>query len=132
MTCRQISLAPNAVGLPTGYQVWTSLWASLFLPEAGMNLRLRRTTICRSCLRRQLSNANRRISTANGRKSKLWVLGLPPIPSMWKKTIGEGFPSLHQGSLATNFQRAVFWPRNKVLHHGTASHTRDDAARMLQ
>lgn|SRR5487761_450388 len=50
----------------------------------------------------------------------------------WKKTIGEGFPSLHQGSLATNFQRAVFWPRNKVLHHGTASHTRDDAARMLQ
>jgi predicted transcriptional regulator len=47
----------------------------------------------------------------------------------WKKTIGEGFSSLHQGSLAADFQRAVFWPRNKVLHHGTASHTRDEAAR---
>lgn len=47
----------------------------------------------------------------------------------WKKSIGEDFPSLHLGSLARDFQRTVFWPRNKVLHQGKANHTRDEAAR---
>lgn len=47
----------------------------------------------------------------------------------WKKAIDEGFPSLHRGSLATDFQRAIFWPRNKVLHQGNAKHSRDDAAK---
>jgi|SRR5579872_674797 len=47
----------------------------------------------------------------------------------WKMTISNDSPTLHLGSLATDFQRAVFWPRNKVLHRGNASHTRDEAAK---
>ena len=47
----------------------------------------------------------------------------------WKQTINGQFPSLHLGSLATTFQQAVFWPRNRVLHQGAAGHTRDDAAK---
>lgn len=46
----------------------------------------------------------------------------------WRETLKQ-FPSLHAGSLATDFQQTVFWPRNKVLHRGEADHTRDDAAK---
>lgn len=47
----------------------------------------------------------------------------------WKKTIGNEFPDLHLGSLAADFQRAVFWPRNAVLHQGSTGHTKDEATR---
>jgi hypothetical protein len=46
----------------------------------------------------------------------------------WKAAIQEGLPSLHLGSLATDFQRAVFWPRNAVLHQGKTGHPKNEAA----
>ncbi|HVB32816.1 MAG TPA: hypothetical protein VNJ52_00380 [Patescibacteria group bacterium] len=49
--------------------------------------------------------------------------------SSWKDVICKGFPSLHLGSLANDFQETVFWPRNKILHQGDVSHTREDAAK---
>lgn len=45
----------------------------------------------------------------------------------WSRTISEGFPSLRLGSLASDFQRALFWPRNRILHGGYAKHTEEDA-----
>jgi hypothetical protein len=47
----------------------------------------------------------------------------------WKGMIIDAFPGVGLGSLATDFQRTVFWPRNKVLHQGEANHTREDAAK---
>lgn len=48
--------------------------------------------------------------------------------SQWKKTLKK-IPSLHAQPLAEAFQRAVFWPRNEVLHQGQATHTQKDACR---
>lgn len=45
----------------------------------------------------------------------------------WKKIISNDFPTLHLGSLPTDFQREVFWPRNEVLHRGKTGHTKDEA-----
>jgi hypothetical protein len=36
-------------------------------------------------------------------------------------------PSLKGGSLAKAFQRSLFWPRNRILHHGYAGHDAEDA-----
>lgn len=47
----------------------------------------------------------------------------------WTNKIQKDFPSLRLGSLATDFQRTVFWPRNAVLHQGKADHTKGEAAR---
>ena len=45
----------------------------------------------------------------------------------WKKTISEGFLGLRLESFAMDFQRAVFWPRNAVLHQGKSGKTKDEA-----
>ena len=37
------------------------------------------------------------------------------------------FPSLNHGSLATDFHKTVFKPRNKILHQGIAAFTETDA-----
>lgn len=47
----------------------------------------------------------------------------------WSRTISDGFPSLRLGWLASDFQRALFWPRNRILHGGYAKHTEEDAKR---
>ena len=39
------------------------------------------------------------------------------------------FQSIRIGSLAEDFKRHLFWPRNKVLHWGDAKHSYEDAAR---
>lgn len=41
--------------------------------------------------------------------------------------INNGFPSLSVASLARDFQRTLFWPRNRVLHLADATFTYDDA-----
>lgn len=43
------------------------------------------------------------------------------------KTISNRFPTLHLGSLAIDFQREVFWPRNTVLHQAKTGKTKDEA-----
>ena len=43
--------------------------------------------------------------------------------------IATGFKSVRVGSLAADFQRHLFWPRNKVLHWGDAKNSYEDAAR---
>lgn len=47
----------------------------------------------------------------------------------WSETIKNGFPSLHVGSLAADFQKMAFGPRNRVLHQGSADHTEADASK---
>ena len=43
--------------------------------------------------------------------------------------ISTGFKSIRVGSLATDFQQYLYWPRNKVLHWGDAKNSYEDAAR---
>jgi len=43
--------------------------------------------------------------------------------------INDGFPSLSVETLANDFQRTLFWPRNRVLHLGDATFSYDDAKR---
>ena len=45
------------------------------------------------------------------------------------KTIVSNFPSLHIGSLAEDFEKLLFYPRNKILHFGYARYRKDDAER---
>jgi len=45
------------------------------------------------------------------------------------KIINEGFPSLSLHNIAKDFQRILFWPRNRVLHLADTSFSYDDAKR---
>ncbi|UCD49389.1 MAG: hypothetical protein JSW27_17885 [Phycisphaerales bacterium] len=47
----------------------------------------------------------------------------------FRAIVSEGFPSLSLESLSKDFQAALFWPRNRVLHLGDASFSLDDAKR---
>lgn len=47
----------------------------------------------------------------------------------WSAAIKSRFPSLHANSLARDFQLTVFWPRNRVLHQGSADHTQVQASK---
>ena len=49
--------------------------------------------------------------------------------SDFAKRIDEDFPSLSVGSLAAMIQQAVFWPRNRILHHGFLDHSAEEAKR---
>lgn len=40
-----------------------------------------------------------------------------------------GFPSLHLGSLAQDFQETLFWPRNRILHAGYTGYGETDSAK---
>jgi hypothetical protein len=44
-------------------------------------------------------------------------------------TINDSFPSLSLSSLIRDFEKTLFWPRNKILHSGETSYTRQDAKR---
>ncbi len=46
-------------------------------------------------------------------------------------TIANSFPSLHLGSLAQDFQRTVFKPRNEIMHQGVTTYGKEDAERCL-
>lgn len=48
--------------------------------------------------------------------------------STWEQAVNERPPSIRLGLLTTDFQPTVFWERNKALHQGKATHTRDSAA----
>lgn len=41
--------------------------------------------------------------------------------------VRDGFPSLRFGSLASDFQKALFWPRNRIIHGGYAKSTKEEA-----
>lgn len=43
---------------------------------------------------------------------------------------GEAFPTLALGSLASDIQREVFWPRNRILHSAYFEYTAEDAKRV--
>lgn len=43
--------------------------------------------------------------------------------------ISTGFESLRLGSFAKDFQKQLFWPRNKILHWGDVKHSEVDATR---
>ena len=45
--------------------------------------------------------------------------------------INQGYPSLHNVSLAEGFQRFLFWPRNRVLHLGQVIQKKQEAVRAL-
>ena len=67
-----------------------------------------------------------------GVSQMLYSGGIEPFVSSspeWTKNINNDFPSLQVGSLAKDFQKTVFWPRNKILHAGYAKHTHEDAAK---
>lgn len=44
--------------------------------------------------------------------------------------IEVGYPTLNIGSLASDIQQSVFWPRNRVLHAGYLDSTREEAKRV--
>jgi hypothetical protein len=46
-----------------------------------------------------------------------------------RKRIESDFPSLSIGSLAEDIQKAVFWPRNRILHAGFMEYQQEDAKR---
>ena len=43
--------------------------------------------------------------------------------------IKNDFPSLDEKNLAESFQKKLFSPRNRILHLGDSTHTKDDAIR---
>lgn len=45
------------------------------------------------------------------------------------ETISTRFQSVRIGSLPEDFQKQLFWPRNKVLHWGDRKNSYEDAAR---
>jgi len=49
--------------------------------------------------------------------------------SEFSKIISEGFPSLDLEDITKDFQRILFWPRNRVLHLADTSFSYDDARR---
>lgn len=56
-----------------------------------------------------------------------FVHDLPELSS----TIANSFPSLHVGSLAQDFHRTVFKPRNEIMHQGVTTYGKEDAERCL-
>lgn len=46
-----------------------------------------------------------------------------------RNAIENDFPSLHLGSLAEDFQKTLFWPRNRILHTGHTKYEEADAVR---
>lgn len=48
-----------------------------------------------------------------------------------RDSISVNFQSVRVGSLATDFQQHLFWPRNKVLHWGDAKNSYEDAVRCI-
>ncbi|MFQ5662386.1 MAG: hypothetical protein ACE5HL_00955 [Terriglobia bacterium] len=46
-----------------------------------------------------------------------------------REVIVSRFPSLHLGSLAEDFQKTLFWPRNRILHAGYTKYREEDSAR---
>lgn len=46
-------------------------------------------------------------------------------------TITNNFPSLHIGTLAQDFHRTVFKPRNEIMHQGVVNFSKEDAERCL-
>lgn len=49
--------------------------------------------------------------------------------SKLSERIENDFPSLDLGSLAEGIQKAVFWPRNRILHAGYTDYGLEDAKR---
>jgi hypothetical protein len=45
------------------------------------------------------------------------------------KIINEGFPSLSLADITKDFQKTLFWPRNRILHLADTSFSYDDAKR---
>lgn len=45
------------------------------------------------------------------------------------KIVNEGFPSLSLSDITKDFQKTLFWPRNRVLHLADTSFSCDDAKR---
>ena len=45
----------------------------------------------------------------------------------FKDTIGKGFPSLSLDNLIKDFQKKLFWPRNRILHLANTDYERQDA-----
>ena len=48
-----------------------------------------------------------------------------------KEAIVQRFPSLNLGSLAADFHKTVFKPRNAIMHQGDLNYTEQDAKRVL-
>jgi hypothetical protein len=48
-----------------------------------------------------------------------------------RETIAKGFPSVGVSTLASDLQKLLFWPRNRILHAGYGGHTEADAIRCL-
>jgi hypothetical protein len=51
--------------------------------------------------------------------------------SRFSNSISTHVPELHFGSLAENFQQCVFWPRNRILHHGFIGYSEFEAQRVF-
>ena len=78
---------------------------------------------------RELRSIDRRIDAVSHLLvSKTMDEYVRPIEE-FHEPIERRFPSLHVGSLPKDFQEALFWPRNSVLHRGDTGHTEEDAAR---
>lgn len=78
---------------------------------------------------RELGSIDRRIDAVSHLLvSKTMDEYVQPIEE-FHEPIEQRFPSLHVGSLPRDFQEALFWPRNSVLHWGDTSRTEQDAAR---
>ncbi len=48
-----------------------------------------------------------------------------------RTTIDNGFTTIRRGSLATDFQRQLFWPRNRILHAGYSGYNEREADRCI-
>ena len=48
-----------------------------------------------------------------------------------RQVVAEGYPSLAGKPLADGIQRALFWPRNAIVHMGRIASEREEAVRAL-
>jgi hypothetical protein len=78
---------------------------------------------------RRMPEIDRRIEAVCKKMSPLGLDEFVRQTTEFKDAITTRFPSLTIGTLAKDFQRTIFWPRNRILHYGYTGHEEPDAAR---
>ncbi len=78
---------------------------------------------------RDLRTINQRIDAVSALLVSKTMDEYVETTQQFREVIEQRFSSLNIGSLPKDFQEALFWPRNNVLHWGDTSHTEQDAAR---
>jgi hypothetical protein len=78
---------------------------------------------------RRMPRIDRRIEAVCKKMSPLGLDKFVRQAADFRDAIVNKFPSLTIGTLAKDFQRTIFWPRNRILHYGYTGYGEPDAAR---